>query len=238
MEWRRAVGDLWSPGDGWQSMNAKAMICRELGPPERLVYDGIELSHARDPARRLIRIRRIGVNFPDKLIIAGGYQLKPPLPFVPGTEVAGGGNRCSGRKMVPRRRIMFVSARQRDGDHAHRRLCRGGGGAVSVPYAQCPMVSPYRRPRRIQSVGKPPMSHWSCVGALVAGETALILGAAGGVGLAAVQLARALGATVIATGSTPEKREAALASRRRPRDRGNVGDLKSVVMASDRWTWR
>ena len=207
-------------------MNAKAMICRELGPPERLVYDDIELP---EPARgeALIRIHRVGVNFPDKLIIAGGYQLKPPLPFVPGTEVAaevvtlGPANGSAPAHIRPGAQVM---ATMRTGAYA---------GAAVVPFGA---IRPIPAGFTLSQAAAHPVGAQTAYVALVergdlaAGETILILGAAGGVGLAAVQLARALGATVIATGSTQEKRDAALAAGADHAIEAK-DDLKAVVMA-------
>ena len=69
-------------------MRVKAMRCHAFGPPENLVFEDIDLP-APGPGEALVRTERIGVNFPDGLIVEGGYQLKPPLPFTPGTEVSG-----------------------------------------------------------------------------------------------------------------------------------------------------
>jgi len=208
-------------------MNAKAMICRELGPPERLVHDDIRLPEP-GPGEALIRIHRIGVNFPDKLIIAGGYQFKPPLPFVPGTEVAG--------------EVVALGPENGTAPPSH---VHSGAPVMATmrigAYAEAAVV-PFEAIRPVpdgftlsQAAAHPVGAQTAYValverGGLVAGETALILGAAGGVGLAAVQLARALGATVIATGSTPEKRDAALmAGADHAIDA--AGDLKGAVMA-------
>ncbi len=203
------------------------MICRELGPPEQLVHDDILLSEP-GPGEALIRIHRVGVNFLDKLIIAGGYQLKPPLLFVPGIEVAG--------------EVVTLGAPNGSTPPDH---VRPGAQVMATmrtgAYAEAAAL-PFGAIRSIpagfsmsQAAAHPVGARTAYValaerGGLVAGETALILGAAGGVGLAAVQLARALGATVIATGSTREKRDAALAA---GADHAidTVGDLKATVMA-------
>jgi NADPH2:quinone reductase len=207
-------------------MNAKAMICRELGPPEQLVHDDIRLSDP-GPGEALIRIRAAGVNFPDKLIVAGGYQLKPPLPFVPGTEVAG--------------EIVTLGPTNGAAPPNH---VRPGGQVMATmrigAYAEAAVV-PLAAIRPIpdgfslsQAAAHPVGAQTAYVslverGGLAAGETVLILGAAGGVGLAAVQLAKALGATVIAAGSTPDKRDAAVAA---GADHAidPTSDLKTAVM--------
>jgi len=208
-------------------MIAKAMICRELGPPERLVYDDIELPEPRSD-EALIRTLRIGVNFPDKLIVAGGYQLKPSLPFVPGTEIAGEvvalGAPSASRPPDFIRPGAQVMATMRTGAYAE---------AAIVPFSAIRSI-----PKGLnlsQAAAHPVGAQTAYValaerGNLAAGETVLILGAAGGVGLAAVQLARAMGATVIATGSTEEKRAAAFAA---GADHAidAAGDLKAAVMA-------
>lgn len=188
-------------------MIAKAIICRELGPPERLSFDDWGLPDP-GPGEALIRIRRVGVNFPDKLIVAGGYQLKPPLPFVPGTEVAG-----EVKEIVPADDEP-VPAHIRVGAEVMATMRTGAyATAAVVPFeAIRPMPANFSLS---QAAAHPVGAQTAYValverGGLAAGETALILGGAGGVGLAAVQLARALGARVIATGSTPEKRAALL----------------------------
>lgn len=190
-------------------MIAKAIVCRELGPPERLSFDDWDVPEPR-PGEALIRIRRIGVNFPDTLIVAGGYQLKPPLPFVPGTEVSG-----EVAEIVPLGNAP-VPVHIRVGAEVMATMRTGAYATAAV----VPFKAIRPKPDNFslsQAAAHPVGAQTAYValverGGLAAGETALILGAAGGVGLAAVQLAQALGARVIATGSTPEKRAALVAA--------------------------
>lgn len=188
-------------------MRVKAMRCHAFGPPESLVCDEIDLP-APGPGEALVRIRRIGVNFPDSLIIQGGYQFKPPFPFIPGLEVAG----------------EIIEARSADGE-ALPVFARPGSavmaGMRTGAYAEAAIV-PIANLRAIprdftmsQAAAFRVAAHTAYValverGRLEAGETVLVLGAGSGVGLAAVQLAQARGATVIATASSPEKRDAAI----------------------------
>ena len=66
----------------------KAIVCKEYGPPENLLVEDIQLPHL-EPNQVRIAVKACGVNFPDFLIIAGNYQVKPPLPFTPGAELSG-----------------------------------------------------------------------------------------------------------------------------------------------------
>ncbi len=189
-------------------MIAKAIICRELGPPESLSFDDLTLPEPQS-GEALVQVRRIGVNYPDKLIVAGDYQLKPPLPFVPGTEVAGEIVKIaeSGHEPPPHIEVgAQVMATMRTGAYAT---------AAVVPFSA---VRPVPDGFSLSQAAAHPVGAQTAYvslierGTLAAGETALILGAAGGVGLAAVQLARTLDARVIAVASTAEKRAAVRAA--------------------------
>ena len=190
-------------------MRVKAMRCHAFGPPENLVFEDIDLP-APGPGEALVRTERIGVNFPDGLIVEGGYQLKPPLPFTPGTEVSG----------------EILEARPAKGDSLPR-FARPGdpvmAGMRTGAYAEAVIV-PLAGVRPVpqgfsmsEAAGFRVAAQTAYVGLvecgrLEAGETVLVLGAGSGVGRAAVQLAHALGATVIATASTPAKRQSAIAA--------------------------
>ena len=174
-------------------MRVRAIVCRTLGSPEGLAMETIDLPDP-GPDEALVRISHAGVNFPDKLVVEGNYQHKPDLPFVPGREIAG--------TVVATGRAVMASV-------------NFGGFAEAA-------VVPLRALRSIpegvsmaQAAAFPVATNTAYValverGEMVAGDVVLVLGAAGGVGLATVQLAAALGATVIATSSTAEKRQAAL----------------------------
>jgi NADPH2:quinone reductase len=175
----------------------KALLSRTPGGPETLVLEEIP-----DPVagagQVLVEVRAVGVNFPDLLIIQDLYQIKPPRPFAPGGELAG-----------------VVSA--------------VGEGVTHVRPGDRVLVSPVRSAMAEKAVGQAG-SCWKIPDAmpfdeasalmltygtsqhalkdraqLKAGETLLVLGAAGGVGLAAVELGKAMGARVIAAASSEEK---------------------------------
>ena len=175
----------------------KAVVCREFGPT-----DDLEFADVPDPEPAadevLIAVEASGVNFPDALMVNGTYQVKPERPFIPGSEVAG--------------RIVAVGA-QVDGLQVGQRVtafCGIGGYAelVAVPGAR---VTPVADNVPFDQAAVLPVAYGTAQhglinhAALEAGESVLVLGAGGGVGLAAVQLARAHGAIVTAVVSSPEK---------------------------------
>lgn len=175
----------------------KALLCTRHGPPDTLIYDEVA-----DPipgeGEVLIDIRAAGVNFPDVLIIQNLYQTKPPLPFAPGAELAGVvsavGPGVTDRKVGDR-----VIGSSTWGAFAER---------IALPVARTlPMPETLDFEQASAFVLTYGTSYHALIdrGALKAGETVLILGAAGGVGLAAIQIARAVGAKVIAAASSAEK---------------------------------
>ncbi len=175
----------------------KALICRELGPPEVLVYDETA-NPTPGPGEVLIDVHAAGVNFPDGLLVAGTYQSKPPLPFIPGSEVAGTvaswGEGVEGFEVG--QRVMA--------------FCTRGGYAEQVAVVAHHV---YPIPEELSFVDAAiiPVAYGTSYHGLVdrarvaAGETVLVLGASGGVGLSAVAIANALGARVIAAASSAEK---------------------------------
>jgi NADPH2:quinone reductase len=175
----------------------KAVVCKEFGPPERLVVEEVE-SPMPGMGQVVLDVEACGVNFPDTLIIQGLYQFKPDFPFTPGSEVAGVVKAVGDdakRVKVGDRVIGFTGvggfAEEVAVDAAHLIPMPSGmdfttAAAVVLPYG----TSLHALTDRAQ---------------LEAGETLLVLGAAGGVGLAAVQLGKLMGAHVIAAASTDEK---------------------------------
>lgn len=175
----------------------RAVVCHEFGPIENLVVE--ELA---DPVPAtgevLIDIRAAGVNFPDGLMVRGQYQMKPSRPFIPGNEVAGTiaaiGPDVSGLRVGQR-----VVA-----------LCGLGGFAERV-VAPENRVLPIPDAMDFSTAGGFMLVYGTSMHALAdkartrAGETLLVLGAAGGVGLAAVEIGAAMGMRVIAAASTDEK---------------------------------
>ena len=177
----------------------RALVCKEYGPPESLVIEEWD-----DPAAGegevLVDVAAAGINFPDILSIAGKYQVKTPTPFSPGNEAAGVvADVGEGVKRIKVGDEVIIATR---GD-AFAEKCVASeimtiplpqglsleqGAGYSVTYG-----TSYHALK--QSAG------------LKAGETVLVLGAAGGVGITAVEIAKAMGARVIAAASTDEKLE-------------------------------
>jgi NADPH2:quinone reductase len=182
----------------------KAILCTAFGPPSDLVLADVA-SPAPGPSDVKIAIEAAGLNFPDVLIVQGKYQSKPPFPFSPGAEVAGTvievGERVTSVK--PGDRVMA--------------LCSVGGFAEEVSTAE---ASVFKIPdgMSFEDAAAFPLTYGTTYhglvdrGALRSGETLLVTGAGGGVGLAAVQLGAALGARVIAAAGSREKLDAAVGS--------------------------
>ena len=152
------------------------------------------------PKQLRLRVGAAGVSFATSLIVAGKYQRKPPLPFAPGTECAGEVLEC-GPEVT----------RFRPGD----RICAALDWGAMAEEALAWEVNCYPIPDTIGFAEATNFNSYATSGAaltwphllnLQAGETLLVHGAAGGIGLAGVEIGKILGATVIATASTPEKR--------------------------------
>ena len=150
------------------------------------------------PGQVLIEIRAASLNFPDLLIVQNKYQIKPPLPFVPGSEYAG---------VV--RAVGTGVAHLQPGQNVACLSGTGGFGTHTLaPAALCmPLPEAFSHVDAAAFIMTYATSHHALIdrAQLKAGETVLILGAAGGVGTAAIQIAKAAGATVIAAASTDEK---------------------------------
>jgi len=181
----------------------KAVLCHQFGTPEDLSLADVP-SPPLGAGQVKIAVRACGVNFPDVLMIGGLYQLKPPFPFSPGLEVAGD--------------IIEVAEDVRDlrvGARVMATMMFGGfAEEVVVPAAALLPMPPEMSYEH--GAGFPLVYGTSHVALthraqLQAGETLLVLGAAGGVGLTAVELGKRLGARVIAAASTSEKLELARA---------------------------
>lgn len=175
----------------------KALLCHEHGPANLLRSADIE-PPAMVPGGVRIRVHAAGVNFPDTLIIQGKYQFQPPLPFAPGGEVAG---------VVTE--VAEGVTRFEVGDRVMG-LCGWGGFAeeVIVPAQKCIGVPEGMSLEAASAFG---MTYGTSMYALVQrgklqpGETLLVHGASGGVGAAAVEIGKSLGAKVIATTGRAEK---------------------------------
>ena len=175
----------------------KAVLCRQYGPPESLVLEELP-SPMPGAGEAVVTVKAASVNFPDVLIIQNKYQFKPPLPFSPGSELAGivkeVGAGVSAFK--PGDKVIAFTTYGAFAEEAKTEASRlmplpenmdfVSGAAFLLTYATSDHALRDR-------------------GALKAGETLLVLGAAGGVGLAAIEIGKALGARVIACASTDEK---------------------------------
>jgi len=177
----------------------KAILCKQHGPPESLVYEDV-LSPVAGPADVVISTRAASVNFPDVLIIQNKYQVKPPLPFSPGSELSGivtsVGDGVTDVK--PGDRVMAVTGYGAFAEEVKTEAWR----VVHVPASMDFLVAA----AFLLTYGT---SDHALIhrGQLRAGETVLVLGAAGGVGIAAIEIAKAAGARVIACASTDDKLE-------------------------------
>jgi NADPH2:quinone reductase len=175
----------------------KAVLCKAYGPPESLVIEDVPSPKA-EAGQVVISVKAAGVNFPDLLVIQNKYQFKPPLPFSPGGEVAG--------------IVKEVGAGVTNVKVGDRVLASTGFGGfaeeVLAPAARC-----IQFPQNMDFVTASAFvmtygtSHHALKdrAKLKQGETLLVLGAAGGVGLAAVEIGKVLGARVIAACSSQEK---------------------------------
>jgi NADPH2:quinone reductase len=180
----------------------KAMLCTHYGPPEEMELRDLP-SPVPGKGQVLLTVKACGVNFPDVLMLADKYQFKPALPFPPGGEVAGVvktlGDGVTNLKVGDR-----VAASVGNGGFAEEILavasrCVPVAATVSFEVASSFIVTYGTTIHALKDRAK-----------LKAGETLVVLGAAGGVGLAAVELGVALGARVIAGASTQEKVDLAI----------------------------
>src|SRR3954447_3846755 len=174
----------------------KAVVCRELGPPESLRLETFDAARLALGQVR-IAIRAAGINFPDILMAAGEYQLKPPLPFTPGVEAAGDVVEVSAAEGVAVGDRVIVKMR-------HGAYC---DEAVAAPAQLIKLPSNFDYAEGATFLA----GHGTAYHALIdrarlrPSEVLLVHGAGGGVGLAAVEMGKMLGATVIATASSDEK---------------------------------
>jgi NADPH2:quinone reductase len=175
----------------------KAVVCRELGPPERLHLETLP-SPPLAPGEVRVAIRAAGINFPDILMAAGEYQLKPELPFTPGMEAAG-------EVVEVDEAVIGVAV----GDKVIAKLRYGGYAdeVVVAPTQLTPLPSAFDYAEGATFMAAHGTAYHALVdrGQVRAGEVLLVHGAGGGVGLAAVEIGKLIGATVIAAASSEEK---------------------------------
>jgi NADPH2:quinone reductase len=174
----------------------KAVVCRELGPPESLWLETFaSVPLGRGEVR--VAIHAAGINFPDILMAAGDYQLKPPLPFTPGVEAAG--------EVIEVNSAAGVAV----GDKVILKLRHGAYAdeAVVTPQQLTPLPAAFDYAEGATFLAAHGTAYHALIdrGQLLAGEVLLVHGAGGGVGLAAVEIGKLLGATVIAAASSEQK---------------------------------
>ena len=179
----------------------RAVICRAWGAVDDLTLEHVP-APIPGPKQLLIDVKATGVNYADSIMVAGRYQTRPPFPFSPGLETAG---------IVAARGE--GASRYEPGDRVMAILPYGGMAERALADEVETFAIPDGMPFDI--AGAFPVAYVSShvairwQGRLEPGETLLVLGAAGGVGLAAVEIGKAMGARVIAGASTPEKLERA-----------------------------
>jgi NADPH2:quinone reductase len=175
----------------------KAVLCHAFGPPSALTVEEVP-EPIPGPGQVLIRVEAASVNFADTLVIEGKYQQRPPFPFSPGGEVAGvvAGLGPDVDDPPPGTRVLAMI---------------GHGGFAEATLAPAAVVVPVLDGVAPAVAASLSYAYGTTLhalrdrGRLRSGETVLVLGAAGGVGLAAVQVAKLLGARVIAAASSAAK---------------------------------
>jgi NADPH2:quinone reductase len=181
----------------------RAVLCKAFGPPDSLVLEDLP-SPTPGPGEAVVSVHAASVNFPDVLIIQNKYQLKPPLPFSPGSDLSGVvkavGDGVTG--IVPGDRVLGIIGYGAFAEEVTVEASRllpippGMDFATATAFGLTYATSDHALSDR---------------GRLAVGETLLVLGAAGGVGIAAIEIGKALGARVIACASTDEKLSVCLA---------------------------
>lgn len=175
----------------------RAVVCKEFGPPELLSLEQLPSPDC-GPDQVRIRVWSSGVNFVDALFVGGQYQIKPQLPFIPGTEISG-----------EITQVGDAVTTWQVGDRVIATTFLGGFAdevviAADAPY---PLPSTMNFDQGATFVQSYATSAFSLINRaqVKEGDWVVVLGAAGGVGLAAIDIARSLGAQVIACASTDEK---------------------------------
>ena len=179
----------------------KAVLCKAFGPADTLVIEDTSSPQIKKN-EVLLDVHAAGINFPDTLIIEGKYQFKPPFPFSPGGDASGVisavGEKVSHLKVGDR--VMALT---------------GWGSCAEQIAVPAYNILPMPDAMDFTTAAAFSMTYGTAMhalkqrGALQAGETLLVLGASGGVGLAAIEIGKAMGARVIAAASSAEKLEVA-----------------------------
>ena len=178
----------------------RAVVCRELGPPEKLTLEDVARAPLA-PGQVRVAIHAAGLNFPDILMAAGAYQLKPPLPFTPGMEAAGEVIEVAGADGFHPGDKVIVKARF--GCYADEII------AAPDQLMPLPLTFDYAQGAAFLAAHGTAWHALHDRARIAPGEVLLVHGAGGGVGLAAVELGKVAGATVIACASSEEKLEVA-----------------------------
>ena len=179
----------------------RAILCKELGPADKLVIEDVPSPEVSGDGVK-VKVKAAGLNFPDTLIIEGKYQIKPELPFSPGGEMAGEIVEVGPdvKHLKPGMRVMGLT---------------GYGAFAEEMVVSESRVIPVPDSMSDETAAAFSMVYGTSYHALKQrahiqpGETLLVLGASGGVGLAAVELGKAMGATVITAASTDDKLQVA-----------------------------
>ncbi len=175
----------------------KALYCRAFGPETDLTVEEID-TPVPAVGEVLVLVQAAGLNFPDLLCVRGEYQFKPPLPFVPGSEGAG---------------VVTALGADVTGVSVDDRVCFNASSGsfaeeIAIPASavtQIPDSMPFEQAAGLTVVYGTSYYALKQRAGLQSGETLLVLGAAGGVGLSAVELGAAMGARVIAAASSDQK---------------------------------
>lgn len=177
----------------------KAIVCKAYGPPENLVLEEIDDPVAAEN-EAIVQVYSASLNFPDGLQIQGKYQFQPPMPFIPGSEVGG--------------IITSVGSGLKDFAVGDRVMATPGIGGLAEQVAvkadglrKIPDSMDFKTAAGFAMIYTTSYYALKQRAQLQAGETLLVLGASGGVGLAAVELGKLMGAKVIAAASSDEKLE-------------------------------
>lgn len=179
----------------------RAVVLSSYGPPPALAVQDIPAPELK-PGHVRLQVHAVGFGFPDALLVAGKYQVKPEVPFTPGSEVAGVITAVAAdvTRLAPGQRVLAIVQQ---------------GGLAEECVASAAELIPLPESMSMTAAAGFLVNYGTTYHALKQraniqpGETLLVLGAAGGVGLAAIEIGKALGARVLAAASAPEKLELA-----------------------------
>jgi NADPH:quinone reductase len=178
-------------------MLMKAVVCKQYGPPELLTFEELTSPKA-EAGEVVVSVKAASLNFPDVLIIQNKYQFKPPLPFTPGSELAGVVKEVGEgvRAFRPGDKVMAFTTYGAFAEEVKTEASRLVALPVRMDFvtAAAFLLTYATSDHALRDRG-----------ALKAAETLLVLGASGGVGLAAIEIGKALGARVIACASSGDK---------------------------------